>query len=115
MTFLVQFFTGVVVNVLAGTLLFLSLGITVFSTTMIIYRIYHVSKGNRSSKYSFTVEVLAESGAMYAVTVLVFCVLLVVHDNTFHPARGDTLFWVGVITPVAVSYLCMNDLNLVDH
>lgn len=87
----------------------LSLGTTVLATSLIIYRIYIVSKdsGNGSDRYNFTMEVLAESGAMYAATLLVVCVFLITPGTTFNAAPSNISFWVGVVTPMAVSLRCV--------
>lgn len=88
-----------------GTLMFLSLGTTVLATSLIIYRIHHLSKvnGTGSSRYSFTMEVLAESGAMYAGTLFIDCVLLITPGTVFNDSPVRISFWVAVLTPMAVS------------
>ncbi|KAF5327291.1 hypothetical protein D9619_003918 [Psilocybe cf. subviscida] len=94
-----------ILDLVPGTLMLLSLGTTVLATSLIIYRIYIVSKdsGNGSDRYNFTMEVLAESGAMYAATLLVVCVFLITPGTTFNAAPSNISFWVGVVTPMAPS------------
>lgn len=86
-------------------LTFASLGITVFATALIIYRIHHLSRDidAASSKYNFTVQVLVESGALYAAALVVECVFLVLHNRGIGPQGEGTIFWVGLATPMAVS------------
>jgi hypothetical protein len=94
-------------NTIVAIWVFVSLGTTILATAMIIYRIRHFSKGigSRSGKYNSTIEVLVESGALYAATQLVDCVLLVSRGTAFNAAPGGQLltFWGGIATPVAVS------------
>lgn len=89
------------------THMFLSLGTTILATALIIYRIRHFSKDivGVSARYDYTVEVLVESGALYAVTLLADCILLVTRGTAFSatPERQGISFWVGIVTPVAVS------------
>ena len=89
--------------------MFLSLGITIFATAMIIFRIHQLSRDNvlGSDRYSFTIGVLAESGAMYAASLLVGSILLVVHGTVFTSAPGNISFWAGLTTPVAVRCSCI--------
>lgn len=106
-TFPVQYFTRVRNNLVAATLSFQSLATTLLATAMIIYRLHHDPKSNvgGTGRYNFKIGILAESGAMYAATLLIACVLLVVHGIIFNVAPGDTSFWAGLITPVAVCTL----------
>jgi hypothetical protein len=85
----------------------LSLGTAIVATALIIYRIHHISKsiGNGLGRYHFSIEVLVESGALYAATLLVDCVFLVTPGTAFNAALElqGVSFWIGVTTPMAVS------------
>lgn len=94
-------------SLIVSTIMFMSLGTTILATALIIYRIHRFSKdgGSRSNRYNFTIKVLVESGALYAATLLVDCILLVSRGLPFSadPEREGISFWVGILTPVAVS------------
>ena len=94
-------------SVVVGTLVFLSFGTTITATALIIYRIRRLSKhaSDGLEAYGFTTEVLLESGALYAATQLVVCALLVTHGTPFNagPTWQGIPFWVGIVTPMAVS------------
>lgn len=91
-----------------GPHMFISFGTTILATALIIYRIHHFSKGINGglSRYNFTVEVLVESGALYAATQLVTGVLLVTRGTVFSaaPSWQEISFWIGLVTPMAVSF-----------
>jgi hypothetical protein len=95
------------INTVVTALMFISLCTTILATALIIYRIHQFSKniGNGLGRYSFTVLVLVESGALYAATQIVECVLLVTHGTAFNSATTwqGISFWVGIVTPMAVS------------
>lgn len=84
--------------------MFLSLGTTIIATSSIIFRIYQVLKGMISHSYRtrFVMVVLAESGAIYAATLLIDCVLLITHGTAFNSSPNRISFWIGVVTPMAV-------------
>jgi hypothetical protein len=89
-----------------GVFLLVSHGITVLSTGLIIYRIISLSRdtwGERN-RYRFTIEILLESGALYAVTLLIDAVLVLF--RWAHPDNGalwmGATYWSAVIPPIAV-------------
>lgn len=83
---------------------FLSMGITVLATSLIIYRIADVSKRSRGeiTKYQYAMEVLVESGLMYSATLLISGVLLAVRGNDFtnYTLVQASSYWGGILTPV---------------
>jgi hypothetical protein len=83
---------------------FLSIGITVLATGLIMYRIADVSKRSRGeiTKYQYAMEVLVESGVMYSVTLLISGVLLAVRGNDFthYTLVQASSYWGGILTPV---------------
>lgn len=78
-----------VTNITLGTLTFVSLyfiisfSVTIISTSLIIYRIFTVSKRGNSkiAPYRFTIEILVESGALYTTNILIAGILLVLQAN----------------------------------
>jgi hypothetical protein len=97
---------------------FLSIGITVLATGLIMYRIADVSKRSRGeiTKYQYAMEVLVESGVMYSVTLLISGVLLAVRGNDFthYTLVQASSYWGGILTPVTVNIAfiaCGNDAN----
>ncbi|KAF5327377.1 hypothetical protein D9619_003893 [Psilocybe cf. subviscida] len=60
------------------TLYYVSVGITAIASGLIIYRIIDVTKrsGGAGGRYTFTIEVIVESGALYLITLLIASVLL---------------------------------------
>lgn len=93
-------------NLVVGVLMFLSLGTTILATALIIHRIHHLSQDIASvlDSYNFTMEIMIESGALYAAAQLVNCVLLTVHGTAFSaaPTWQGISFWIGIVTPIAV-------------
>ncbi|KAF5309164.1 hypothetical protein D9619_012706 [Psilocybe cf. subviscida] len=79
--------------------LFISVGITICATSLIIYRIKHVTT---DSRYSYIIEVLAQSGAMYSITLLITAAQLIARTN--HPNDyalvQSTSYWGGIVTPI---------------
>ncbi|KAF5310050.1 hypothetical protein D9619_010481 [Psilocybe cf. subviscida] len=71
---------------------------------LIIYRVASVSNRmpGETSKYQYLIEVLAESGVMYCITLLIADILLVVRGNDFtrHAVVQAASYWGGVSTPV---------------
>ncbi|KAF8989591.1 hypothetical protein BDQ17DRAFT_1434349 [Cyathus striatus] len=66
----------------APALSFISSGITVICTSMIIYRILTVSRGNRSvGRYGYIIEILVESGILYSAPLLITGVMMVFHTD----------------------------------
>ena len=54
----------------------ISLVITTVSTTLIVYRIFNMTRrSNKTASYYPTVEILVESGAMYTITIILCCAL----------------------------------------
>lgn len=93
-------------DLVPGTLMSLSLVTTILATSLIVYRLHYFSKNGDSGSnrpYIFAMEVLCESGAMYAATLLVVCVLLTTRGTTFNTSLIRIPFWAGVLTPMAVS------------
>jgi hypothetical protein len=90
---------------------FISAGITVLATALIIYRIIDVSQystGQAKSRYQYIIEILVESGIMYSTTLLISGVLLAVGGNigSSNPTIALTQaasYWGGIVTPVTVS------------
>lgn len=63
----------------AGPILYyMSVGITAIASGLIIYRIMNVTKqcGGVAGRYTYTIEVIVESGALYLITLLIASVLL---------------------------------------
>lgn len=87
-----------------GTYYFISLGITILATSLIIFRIIRVT-GNHGEvkKYRYTMEILIESGALYSVTSLIVSVLLAL-DQGFKniPRMKATFYGQAIITPITV-------------
>lgn len=77
------------------------------ATALIIYRIRHFATNINSGlgRYKFTIEVLVESGALYAATQLVEGVLLVTLSTVFSsgPTWQVASLSMGLVTPMAVS------------
>ncbi|KAF5310048.1 hypothetical protein D9619_010483 [Psilocybe cf. subviscida] len=83
---------------------FLSVGITVLATGLIIYRIVDVFNripGERS-RYQYVIEALVESGLMYSTTLLISGVLMVVRSDNFTNCTlvQASAYWGGILTPV---------------
>jgi hypothetical protein len=101
------------INTIVRPLMFISLATNILVTAMIIYRIHQFSRniGNGLGRYSFIVQVLVESGALYAAAQIVECVLLATPGTAFDSAATwqgiSESFWVGIVTPMAVSGRCI--------
>ncbi|KAF5327930.1 hypothetical protein D9619_003874 [Psilocybe cf. subviscida] len=89
------------------TYYFVSLAITVLATSIIILRITYVSRksGVATSRYSYTMEVLFESGGLYAASLLITSILMIVSTNHITISNGPVtqakVYWEGVMTPMA--------------
>lgn len=91
------------------TCLLLSVTITVTATCLIIYRISVVSRksGLNSRKFDHVIELMAESGALYALPLLIVSILWVVCisgdgcslNSTTHSAF---IIWEGILIPMTV-------------
>ncbi|KAF5327208.1 hypothetical protein D9619_004561 [Psilocybe cf. subviscida] len=85
---------------------FISIGITVLATALIIYRVIDVSRrstGQTKGRYQYTIEIAIESGAMYSITLLIAGVLLAVRGKMDGPNYSITQaasYWGGILTPV---------------
>lgn len=94
------------INLVLGGFLLVSLGVTILATGLIIYRIVWLARDawGETSRYQFIIEVLLKSGALYAITLTVEAVLLVVQRS--HPNNGAlwkaTNYWGGVLPPIVV-------------
>ncbi|KAF5327879.1 hypothetical protein D9619_005153 [Psilocybe cf. subviscida] len=93
------------IDTVLKVLMFISFSTTILATALIIYRIHQFSQhiGNGLGRYSATVLVLAESGALYAATQIAVCVLLVTHGTAYNSASTfqEISFWAGIVTPMA--------------
>lgn len=93
---------------LAAVAMFLSLGTTLFATALIIYRIRDLSRDidstSSSGRYTFIIQALVESGALYEAALVVGCISLSIKNHeTTGPNGQGTIFWVSLATPMAVS------------
>lgn len=99
------------IDTVLKVLMFISFSTTILATALIIYRIHQFSQhiGNGLGRYSATVLVLAESGALYAATQIAVCVLLVTHGTAYNSASTfqEISFWAGIVTPMAVRSWCV--------
>ena len=88
---------------------FLSLAATILATTLIIIRIVSIvrhSKGG-ATRYAVAIEILVESGALYAATLMVTSILYIVQGDghSVNQVRRSVaaLFWQeGILPPVTV-------------
>lgn len=85
----------------------ISLSITVTATSLIIYRIASVVKqieGN-TTRYNLTLEVLIESGGLYAASLLLTLVLYIAggdHDNPRPIGIVRSVWQYGILPPMIV-------------
>ncbi|KAF5327873.1 hypothetical protein D9619_003925 [Psilocybe cf. subviscida] len=83
---------------------FISLGVTVLATTLIVYRICDVSRRSidGGSAYRYTTEVVVESGALNSVMLLLTSILLIM--CTGKPLVGPTIqaycYCLGISIPI---------------
>ncbi|KAF8989589.1 hypothetical protein BDQ17DRAFT_1333988 [Cyathus striatus] len=88
------------------SLSFISSGITVICTSMIIYRILTVSRGNGSiCRYGYVIEILAESGILYS-TPLLITDITVLEASTYFMV---ILIPITGIAPTLISEHAMTD------
>ncbi len=85
----------------------ISAGITTLATTLIIYRIFDVSRRSSSemSSYQYTIEILVESGLMYTTTIVITAVLLAIGGSSFDNLAvfQASQYFGALLTPMTVS------------
>jgi hypothetical protein len=94
---------------------FVSLAVTMLATALIIYRIVSVVKESEgeTSNYSLTIEVLIESGGMYAASLAITSILYIVENRPYTPEIRQLKldlaesFWQQILTPIAVRTVCI--------
>ncbi|KAF8996721.1 hypothetical protein BDQ17DRAFT_1329792 [Cyathus striatus] len=83
----------------ASSLSFISSGITIISTSMIIYRILTVSRDSGSmGRHGYIIEILVESGVLYSVPLLIVGVMLVIRNDITVTEAGTYL--MAILIPV---------------
>lgn len=87
---------------------FISSAVTILATVLVIHRIISFaqrSEGGGSSSYTFIVEVMVESGVMYAVSLMVTSIsYVVVKNGSFHAVKlaEMVLLLEQVLVPITV-------------
>lgn len=91
------------------TCFFMSFTITVMASSLIIYRIITVSKldGINASRYHHTIEMVAESGVLYAIPLLIVsCLRLVCRSDKHCQVNGSVHAafsnWTSILIPLTV-------------
>ena len=104
------------------TCLFVSFTITTMASTLIIYRIFITSKDNgvNTGKYQRTVEIVAESGMLYAIPLLIVSVLMAFCSseercNVYGPVRAAYNNWGNILMPMTVGQHASIKLNSADQ
>lgn len=92
-------------QVFTSVYFFISVGITILATTLIIFRIIALTGrgGKAKRRYRYIIEVLIESGALYSCTSLIVSVLLALDKGFTNIPRMKAMFYgLAIITPVTV-------------
>ncbi|KAF5328396.1 hypothetical protein D9619_013323 [Psilocybe cf. subviscida] len=90
-------------QVFTSVYFFISVGITILATTLIIFRIIALTGrgGKAKRRYRYIIEVLIESGALYSCTSLIVSVLLALDKGFTNIPRMKAMFYgLAIITPV---------------
>lgn len=85
---------------------FVSTGITVLTTSMIIFRIISVSKNSvraTGPKFQYTIEILVESGALYSATLLISGVLLATQGVSNLTLTESAAYFNSILPPITVT------------
>lgn len=84
----------------------LSLAVTILATGLIIYRILSVVKQSEGegSKYSLTIEMLVESGVLYASSLAITSVLFIRSElQSTVGVQEAGIFWqIAILPPITV-------------
>lgn len=92
----------------------ISAGITTSATSLIIYRIFHVSKGSRDEYkiniFQYTIEAFVESGLMYTAVIVITAILLGVQGSSLDQIKVvQVSYFCALLTPVTVCILTFNE------
>ena len=103
------------------TCLFVSFTITAMASSLIIYRILSVPTRNgvNGSKYHRTIEIVAESGVLYAIPLLIVSVLMVICNSQercdpLGPINATFFIWRSILAPITVGENPSNWSNYAD-
>ncbi|KJA25296.1 hypothetical protein HYPSUDRAFT_37792 [Hypholoma sublateritium FD-334 SS-4] len=82
----------------------ISAGVTTLATSLIIYRIFDVSRrsSNEMNSYQYTIEILVESGVMYTATIVVTAILLAIQGSSFDDLKvvQAASYFGALLTPM---------------
>lgn len=103
------------------TCLFVSFTVTAMASSLIVYRILAVSQRNgmNASRYRRTIEIVAESGVLYAVPLLIASVLMVLCESEERcspdgPVSAAEINSV-ILAPMTVGTYSCSDLKITDE
>lgn len=110
-------------NWASGTLIFylISLVITILATLIIIFRITYVCRGNGAGLggYSYTIEILVESGVLYAAPLMLSVILSAIAGGhiTYHNPSiiKAEIYLTGIVTPMAVCFVRLSSIHKHDQ